>query len=115
VTSPERSPQRLSTGTSGLGVSQTRRGLLTAAGGAAVALGAGGVAVDEGWLPGRGWSVIYRGPHREPLPVMIALHGLGGSHRSFVDELGIDRFLAAAVGSGVAPFAIAAVDGGTKY
>jgi predicted esterase len=62
-----------------------------------------------------GWSVIYPGAHPEPLPVMVALHGLGGSHRSFVDELGIDRFLAAAVHTGVPPFAIATVDGGTTY
>ncbi|HEX4471426.1 MAG TPA: esterase, partial [Nocardioides sp.] len=95
----------------------TRRGLLAGAG-AVVALGAAGVAVDEGWLtgqarlrralgqtrpaghipdvtPGRvvsgafssrlrlgaqtGWSVIYPGARPEPLPVMVALHGLGGS------------------------------------
>ena len=94
---------------------------------------AAGVAVDEGWLPGRsrlrralgqtgpaghipdvtpgrvvsgsfasrlrlgartGWSVIYPGPHAERLPVLVALHGLGGTHRSWIDELGIDRYLA---------------------
>jgi S-formylglutathione hydrolase FrmB len=119
-----------------------------------VGLGGVGLAVDEGWLPGRarlrralgqtgpaghipdiapgpvvsgsfvsrlrlgvrtGWSVIYPGPHPEPLPVMIALHGLSGTHRSFVDELGVDRFLAAAVAAGVPPFAVATVDGGTTY
>jgi S-formylglutathione hydrolase FrmB len=119
-----------------------------------VGLGGVGLAVDEGWLPGRarlrralgqtgpaghipdiapgrvvsgsfvsrlrlgvrtGWSVIYPGPHPEPLPVMIALHGLSGTNRSFVDELGVDRFLAAAVAAGVPPFAVATVDGGTTY
>jgi S-formylglutathione hydrolase FrmB len=62
-----------------------------------------------------GWSVIYPGPRAQPLPVMVALHGLGGTHRSFVDELGVDRFLAAAIRAGVPPFAVAAVDGGTTY
>ena len=62
-----------------------------------------------------GWSVIYPGPHAERLPVLVALHGLGGTHRSWIDELGIDRFLAAAVAAGVPPFAIATVDGGTTY
>jgi S-formylglutathione hydrolase FrmB len=62
-----------------------------------------------------GWSVIYPGQEPEPLPVMVALHGLGGTHRSWVDELGVDRFLPAAVAAGVPPFAVAAVDGGTTY
>jgi S-formylglutathione hydrolase FrmB len=62
-----------------------------------------------------GWSVIYPGARVERLPVVIALHGLGGDHRSWVDELGIDRFLVAAVADGVPPFAIATVDGGTTY
>jgi S-formylglutathione hydrolase FrmB len=62
-----------------------------------------------------GWSVIYPGPSPEPLPVVVALHGLGGTHRSFVDELGVDRFLPAAVAGGVPRFAVATVDGGTTY
>ena len=115
---------------------------------------AGGLAVDEGWLPGRararsllgldgpsghipdvtpgrvvsgsfvsqrrlgaptGWSVIYPGPRPERLPVMVCLHGLGGDHTTAVSELGLDRFLPAAVAAGVPPFAIATVDGGTTY
>lgn len=119
-----------------------------------VAVGAAGLAVDEGWLPGRarlrgalgltgppghipqvrpghvdsgsfvsrlrrgaetGWSVIYPGPRPERLPVVVALHGLGGDHRTWIDELGVDRFLVAAVRAGVPPFAIATVDGGTTY
>jgi len=62
-----------------------------------------------------GWSVIYPGPEPERLPVMIGLHGLGGTHRSWIDELGVDRFLPAVVAAGVPPFAIATVDGGTTY
>jgi S-formylglutathione hydrolase FrmB len=62
-----------------------------------------------------GWSVIYPGHHPERLPVMVALHGLHGDHRTWIEELGIDRFLVAAVRSGVPPFAIATVDGGTTY
>jgi predicted esterase len=128
--------------------------VLAGLGGAAAAVAAGGIAVDEGWLPGRarlrrvlgqtgpsghipdvtpgrvvsgsfvsryrrgartGWSVLYPGPRVERLPVLVALHGLGGTHRSFVDVLGVDRFLAAAASSGVPRFAIATVDGGTTY
>ncbi len=128
--------------------------MLTGAGGAVLAVGAAGVAVDEGLLPGRsrlrralgqtgpaghvpdvspghavsgsfasrhrlgartGWSVLYPGDRPEPLPVLVALHGLGGDHRTWVTELGIDRFLVAAVRAGVPPFAIATVDGGTTY
>ncbi|MGC4111623.1 MAG: alpha/beta hydrolase-fold protein [Nocardioides sp.] len=134
-------------------MSTTRRLLLTGGAGV-VAAATAGVAVDEGWLPGRGrlrralgqtgpsghipdvtpgrvvsgsftsrlrlgaetgWSVIYPGPHPEPLPVLVALHGLGGTHRSFVEELGVDRFLPAAVAAGVPRFAVASVDGGTTY
>jgi S-formylglutathione hydrolase FrmB len=132
----------------------TRRGLLLGASGALWTAAAAGVAVGEGWLPGRdrvrralgmtgpaghipdvtpgkvvsgtfvsqsrlgasvGWSIIYPGPDPEPLPVLVALHGLHGSHLSWVDDLGVDRFLAAAVDGGVPPFAIATVDGGNTY
>ena len=62
-----------------------------------------------------GWSVLYPGPHAEPLPVMVCLHGLGGDHTTAVTQLGIDRFLAAAVMGGVPRFAVATVDGGTTY
>jgi S-formylglutathione hydrolase FrmB len=134
-------------------MSFTRRGLILGVGGG-VASAAAGLAVDEGWLPGRahlrralgqtgptghipdvspgrvvsgsfvsahrlgastGWSVIYPGPRVEPLPVLVALHGLGGTHSTWITELGIDRFLVAAVRAGVPPFAIATVDGGTTY
>jgi len=62
-----------------------------------------------------GWSVIYPGSRPERLPVMVSLHRLGGDHKTAVTELGMDRFLPAAVRAGVPPFAIATVDGGTTY
>ena len=62
-----------------------------------------------------GWSVVYPGPRPEPLPVMVSLHGLGCDHTTAITDLGMDRFLPAAVEAGVPPFAIATVDGGTKY
>ena len=62
-----------------------------------------------------GWSIVYPGQVAEPLPVVIALHGLGGTHSSWTDELGVDRFLPAAVAAGVPRFAVASVDGGTTY
>lgn len=62
-----------------------------------------------------GWSIIYPSRRPERLPVVVALHGLGGDHRTWIDELGVDRFLVSAVRAGVPPFAIATVDGGTTY
>ncbi len=62
-----------------------------------------------------GWSIIYPGERAERLPVMVVLHGLGGDHTSAITELGMDRFLPAAVAAGVPRFAIATVDGGTTY
>ena len=62
-----------------------------------------------------GWSIVYPGPRRQRLPVMVCLHGLGGDHTSAVDELGIDRFLVAAVDAGIPPFAVATADGGPTY
>jgi S-formylglutathione hydrolase FrmB len=135
----------------------TRRALLLGSAGVLAAVAAGGVAVEEEWLPGKyrlrrrlrlltgqdgagtfpdvapghvasgsfvsarrlgaevGWSIIYPGARPEPLPVMVSLHGLGGDHTTAVTELGMDRFLPAAVADGVPRFAIATVDGGTTY
>ena len=52
-----------------------------------------------------------------PLPVAVVLHGRGNSHASAFSAgyLGLDRFLAAAVGQGATPFAMASVDGGESY
>jgi S-formylglutathione hydrolase FrmB len=62
-----------------------------------------------------GWTVIY--PHGQKadarLPVVLVLHGRGGDHNSAINDLGADRYLTAAVQAGTAPFALAAVDGGT--
>jgi dienelactone hydrolase len=62
-----------------------------------------------------GWSIVYPGLRPQPLPVMVSLHGHGGDHTTALTELGIDRFLPAAVARGVPPFAIATIDGGTGY
>jgi predicted esterase len=62
-----------------------------------------------------GWSIVYPGPRRERLPVMVSLHGIGGDHTTAITDLGLDRFLPAAADAGVPPFAIATVDGGTTY
>lgn len=46
------------------------------------------------------------------LPVVVFLHGRHGDHRQGFDQLGLDRYLAAAVDDGVRPFVVATVDGG---
>lgn len=61
------------------------------------------------------WSVAAP-PGMKDLPVVIALHGYGGSYASlFGRGLGLDRFLAAHLDAGGKPFAIASVDGGNRY
>jgi pimeloyl-ACP methyl ester carboxylesterase len=48
----------------------------------------------------------------DPLPVLISLHGVGGTHKAtFGTYLGLDKFQAAAS----SPFVIASVDGGNSY
>lgn len=59
-----------------------------------------------------GWAVSYPRGHNGRLPVLIALHGRGGDHRSAFTDLHLDGYLSQVVGAGVAPFAIASVDGG---
>jgi enterochelin esterase-like enzyme len=63
-----------------------------------------------------GWSIAYPPGGNTSLPVLVVLHGLGGDHRTAMSpHLGLDRFLSAGVRGGLAPFAIASVDGGTTY
>lgn len=63
-----------------------------------------------------GWSLILPPNAIGPLPLVVALHGLSADHTTLLGpDFGLDRFLAAAVADGVAPFAIATVDGGTTY
>jgi len=62
-----------------------------------------------------GWTVAAPAADA-PLPVVVALHGYGDDHADFFgSHLGYDRFLAAHVAAGGAPFAIASVDGGNRY
>lgn len=65
-----------------------------------------------------GFAISYP-PDAAPgdkFPVLIALHGFGGSHRAaFYNGIGLDRFLAQAINKGAPPFAIASVDGGNTY
>jgi enterochelin esterase-like enzyme len=63
-----------------------------------------------------GFSIAYPPGGTSALPVLVVLHGLGNDHRTAMSpHLGLDRFLAAGVRDGMAPFAIASVDGGTTY
>lgn len=65
-----------------------------------------------------GWALV-RPPGaagaRPGLPLLVALHGRGGDHRTILTQLGVPQFLAQAVARGVPPFAIASVDGGETY
>lgn len=62
-----------------------------------------------------GWTIAA--PEADgPLPIAVAVHGYGDDHADFFgSHLGYDRFLAAHVAAGGAPFAIASVDGGNRY
>jgi S-formylglutathione hydrolase FrmB len=70
-----------------------------------------------------GWAIAYPpdvDPEHpvtaagRPLPVCVVLHGRGDQAETMV-ELDYPGFLAAAVRAGLAPFALAAVDGGERY
>ena len=62
-----------------------------------------------------GWSIVYPTQRRESLPVVVCLHGYGGSHVDFVNGFGGAHFLADAVRRGTPRFAVATVDGGGGY
>ncbi|WP_020580211.1 alpha/beta hydrolase [Actinopolymorpha alba] len=60
------------------------------------------------------WSASYP-PGSETnarLPVVLALHGRDADHRFAFDDLGLDRFVAAAVAEWPTPFVVVSVDGG---
>ena len=64
-----------------------------------------------------GWTICW--PHGTEagtrLPVLVMLHGHASDHHAAFKGLGMDRFLGRAVDRGMAPFAIASVDGGRDY
>src|SRR5690242_1378278 len=60
-----------------------------------------------------GYSIAWpKGHGGEALPVVVALHGRGGSHANTFAQLHADRVLDQVVGQGAPPFVIASVDGG---
>jgi dienelactone hydrolase len=64
-----------------------------------------------------GWLVAYPrvdAARSARLPVVVALHGLGGDENGVLG-LDLPGYLADAVAAGVPPFALAAVAGGTGY
>ena len=65
---------------------------------------------------GTGWALCRPPGSSGPLPLVVALHGVGGDHATLIGpSFGLPEFLAQAVAGGVPPFAIATVDGGTSY
>lgn len=65
-----------------------------------------------------GWAIAYPPGHAGArLPVAVALHGRGGHYDNAMDpdHEGVNYFLADAVNRGLAPYAIASVDGGDTY
>jgi len=62
-----------------------------------------------------GWALVRPPKVKGRLPVVVALHGRGGDHRTILKDLGVPQYLAQAVARGVPPFAVASVDGGETY
>lgn len=64
-----------------------------------------------------GWAIAYPPGSLAgaTLPVAVALPGRGGTGSGFLHDIGYPSFLAASVGAGGQPYAIASVDGGTSY
>jgi hypothetical protein len=68
--------------------------------------------IERGVIGGANWLVTRPpGTDLDGLPVVIALHGAGGDAQAVIDNVGVDRFLAASGQS----FAIAAIDGDRSY
>ncbi|RNL79627.1 hypothetical protein EFL95_11705 [Nocardioides marmorisolisilvae] len=61
-----------------------------------------------------GWTIAYPDGHGagDKLPVVVSLHGRGGTHRTSFSSLGLDTYLDQVVKAGTPAFAIASVDGG---
>jgi enterochelin esterase-like enzyme len=61
-----------------------------------------------------GWTIAYPHGHGpgDRLPVVVSLHGRGGTHRTSFSSLRLDASLDQVVEAGTPPFAIASVDGG---
>ena len=53
--------------------------------------------------------------HGGPVPVCVWLHGRGDGAATVVDELKVPNFLSQAIGGGVTPFVVVALDGGERY
>jgi len=105
----------------------SRRALLVA--GVGVALGACGVDPDDGgarasgqftsrWMKdsATGWTVVYPAGYAADadLPVVLSLHGRGGTHATSFGRVRLHRILNDVVADGTPPFAIASVDGGNN-
>ena len=71
------------------------------------------VSAARGGLP-TNWAIARPPGQSGPLRPVIALHGKGGS-ASAVMAGGVETGLAQAVGAGLPPFAVVAVDGGGSY
>jgi len=67
----------------------------------------------RGGLP-TNWAIARPPGQTRPLRPVIALHGKGGSAASVMAG-GVETGLARAVGAGLPPFAVVAVDGGGSY
>ncbi|MEI5674867.1 MULTISPECIES: alpha/beta hydrolase [unclassified Nocardioides] len=61
------------------------------------------------------WSLLRPAGVHGPLPLVVALHPLGGDHAQPSRELGLSQFLTAHVEEGGTPYAVATVDGGRDY
>ncbi|MBV8862248.1 MAG: alpha/beta hydrolase [Mycobacterium sp.] len=74
--------------------------------GSFVSAARGGVATN--------WAIARPPGQTKPLRPVIALHGKGSSSATVMDG-GVEQGLAQAVGAGLPPFAVVAVDGGGSY
>lgn len=61
------------------------------------------------------FTLLYPPDSGRPLPVVVALHGLGQHHDQVASSLGLGAYLAQAIEDGVPPFAIALPEGGSSY